>query len=1314
MATADPPRVISAPVEVFPLRNATGDAGLDWVSIGLQDSLTVDLWYVSALQTISLAQTPKSVQAVCPDPTLTCVAGQNWAVWNEQAKAYNYGGFLWGEYRRDGDAWVLRLSWYSPDGDAPLAERTVRGVSLPELLTAATEGLQALLADYGIAVLPEEQARMNVPKTRVAAAWEQNAQGYWEQIRFRLAADEAQRTARAAVWERHLSAAVAADPDYAEAWNNLGYQHFITRDRADAQAAFERALKIKPTLIDALIGRGKVFQTQEKPTEALPWYERAVALNPSLANHRKILLDTYVATSQPAAGLAQLAALNAHLQRYAREDERTALYAWRIAYHTELKQWPQVLVAYRNWDEALARSEDRASRDKRVELANKLFTFGFHRKVFEGAFQDTEVAYRLALEIVEEVAGPNHLGVAWRLRVLALLYKNQGRYAEAEPPFKRALAIWEKAPDPNPSDVANGLNDLALLYQDQGHYAEAKPLFKRALAIWEKAPDPNPSDVATGLNNLALLYQVQGHYAEAEPLFMDALKISEQSLDPNRSDMAPTLNNLASLYQAQGRYAEAEPLFKDALKINKKALGPGHPDVATSLNNLASLYQDQGHYTEAERLLLDALKINKKALGPGHPDVAFNLNNLASLYQDQGHYTEAEQFFRKALAIVDQADRPLELMVINENLGYLLVQQNRLTKAIAPYDTAVRTLDRLFANTRGLSEEARYTFIGQYASIYRGFIDLLLKLHDQNNKAGYDRKALEVVSRQQSRVFTELLRQSQVRIYEHDSGFQEKKAQRDSLREQVSTLTGQWATVPLTAPEAEAKKASLGQLRDEKRQALAEVDARLQRDYPRFIELEQPAPVTVETLQALLQPGEAVWTVALLPEQTVLFVVTHDQFHLERVAVGQTALTNLVARLRQPLDRAVQLNNYNYLQELDPADLHQLYQYLIAPVTDYLQTAHRVLVVADGLLYNLPLELLVTHFTETDVSAFRDARRAPENPLLGEYATLDYLDTHYRFHYLPSLAALVSQRPPVTASASPTPPAIMADASAPLSKPVVSPLIAFADPVFGPETPSDTLTSVTPPTSPACSAAAQTTLRQLTHSSALRRLPESADEARALANLLHAGDPALYLRQCAQEQTVYDLNDQGQLRRARYLLFSTHGLLGGQFLPPDTPAPSKTPHFPTGVAPPTAPQDASEPALALTLVGDLHGQDGFLKMGEILGLNLNTELVILSACNTAGQLATEQNHGEGFVGLTRAFLSAGARHLWVSHWNVASGATRDLVVAAFTALQAGQSPADALAIARQQLRQQTHQSPGAQAVAHAHPYFWAPFVVVGD
>ncbi|HVB22938.1 MAG TPA: tetratricopeptide repeat protein [Ktedonobacteraceae bacterium] len=227
-------------------------------------------------------------------------------------------------------------------------------------------------------------------------------------------------------------------------------------------------------------------------------------------------------------------------------------------------------------------------------------------------------------------------------------------YADAEPLYQRALQIREQVLGPQHPSTATSLNNLAALYDTQGKYEQAKPLYQRALRISEQVLGPQHPDTAQSLNNLALLYQSQGKYEQAEPLLKRALQISEQVLDPQHPDTAQSLNNLALLYDNQGKYEQAEPLYQRALRIREQVLGPQHPSTATSLNNLAALYDTQGKYEQAEPLYQRALQISEQVLGPQHPDTAQSLNNLAALYKSQGKYEQAEPLYQRAVAIMEK------------------------------------------------------------------------------------------------------------------------------------------------------------------------------------------------------------------------------------------------------------------------------------------------------------------------------------------------------------------------------------------------------------------------------------------------------------------------------------------------------------------------------------------------------------------------------------------------------------------------------------------------------------------------------------
>jgi CHAT domain-containing protein len=113
--------------------------------------------------------------------------------------------------------------------------------------------------------------------------------------------------------------------------------------------------------------------------------------------------------------------------------------------------------------------------------------------------------------------------------------------------------------------------------------------------------------------------------------------------------------------------------------------------------------------------------------------------------------------------------------------------------------------------------------------------------------------------------------------------------------------------------------------------------------------------------------------------------------------------------------------------------------------------------------------------------------------------------------------------------------------------------------------------------------------------------------------------------------------------------------------------------------------------------------DGILQVGEIMNLRMNAELVVLSACQTA---LGRYDKGEGLIGLTRAFFFAGASRLLVSLWPANDAGTADLMRLFYEHLRKSEAPRTALRNAQIAMLH----SPVA---AYHHPYFWAPFILIG-
>jgi CHAT domain-containing protein len=117
--------------------------------------------------------------------------------------------------------------------------------------------------------------------------------------------------------------------------------------------------------------------------------------------------------------------------------------------------------------------------------------------------------------------------------------------------------------------------------------------------------------------------------------------------------------------------------------------------------------------------------------------------------------------------------------------------------------------------------------------------------------------------------------------------------------------------------------------------------------------------------------------------------------------------------------------------------------------------------------------------------------------------------------------------------------------------------------------------------------------------------------------------------------------------------------------------------------------------------GPAGGDDGFLHAFEVFDLDLAANLVVLSACETGGKEVT----GEGLVGLTRAFLYAGAPSVAVSLWPVADNSSADLMVRFYRELARTADKAGALRRSKLALIAEPDL---------AHPFYWSSFVLVGD
>jgi len=202
----------------------------------------------------------------------------------------------------------------------------------------------------------------------------------------------------------------------------------------------------------------------------------------------------------------------------------------------------------------------------------------------------------------------------------------------------------------------------------------------------------------------------------------------------------------------------------------------------------------------------------------------------------------------------------------------------------------------------------------------------------------------------------------------------------------------------------------------------------------------------------------------------------------------------------------------------------------------------------------------------------------------------------------------------------------------------------------------------------------------------LSRLEFSAEEVERIARIWDIPIDSEHIN-LQNRATVGRLREL-DLSRYRILHFATHGLMGDEI------------------------GWTSQPALVLSQVGNIKEHGGLLQFGDILNLKLNADLVVLSACNTGlGRL----RDGEGIVGLTRAFMYAGASSVVVSLWKVEDQSTSLFMERFYQRLKQGESKAEALRQAKLEVMQATIELKAiGMPQKLASPFYWAPFILVGD
>ncbi len=777
---------------------------------------------------------------------------------------------------------------------------------------------------------------------------------------------------------------------------------------------------------------------------------------------------------------------------------------------------------------------------------------------------------------------------------------------------------------------------------------------------------------------------------------------------------------LARVQQATGRLAPAEKTQREALESTLKRVGKFHVETGRQVLSLAGIIASQGRYAESEVLAREAVTIYEKSGVPdGSSWMAEARRALGSALVASEKHAESLAVFEAMRAGVAR-DASARERYDTDDLDWVhaLIRTGQ-------YKPALEMADRMRTRTRQRlgDKEGRTAMVRCYyaAALYGSgevqragpefgeclgpfldwaraesiagtasarvnsrrvlVLDAVIDLHARNaanaaegrgRRGGPDPVAA-------SFRFSDIARSSKVqgalnasaaRASISDPALAELSRREQDLQLQIRELQVTLRDT-LTLPPEEQSAEAIGKMRTDlnaSRIERAAIRAQLEKAYPDYADLTSPRPPNVEEIQRSLRPGEVLATVYFTTRSGYIWAIpASGRAQMATIPLGIEDVARMVASLRKALDP--QATSIDEIPAFDVAQAAKLYELVFKPVEATWKGAKSLLFVPHGPLGALPIGLLPT---------------APVKLVKGavpfeEYRAVPWLAREIALTQLPSIRAVTGLR------------------RAPPGSDTRKLYLGIGDPYFSKEQAAAKpvqVADVSSTTSRGLPVRLRSAPKTMGVESAelalLPRLPDTADEVTEIAKALGA-DPVrdVILHRDANEKRITGMN----LSDRKIIHFATHGLVPGEL------------------------EGLTQPALALTApdVADIDG-DGLLSMDEILGLKLNADWVVLSACNTA---SGSGEGAEALSGLGSAFFYAGARALLVSNWPVDSAASRRLMTDLFKRYAApGAAPK------AENLRQAmlglidgagfVDPSSGKTAYAYAHPLFWAPFVLVGD
>lgn len=792
------------------------------------------------------------------------------------------------------------------------------------------------------------------------------------------------------------------------------------------------------------------------------------------------------------------------------------------------------------------------------------------------------------------------------------------------------------------------LSALGLSHSVSRDEDRAIKLQREAIGIFREIGDQHSEAIA--VNALGQAYENLSEYSIALANYKQALQLFQKN---GALDLAAVATfKIAMMHQLIGKPDQALIFYRSCLRLSRAA-GKIRTE-ANALNEVATIYASRGHRQNTLEQYERVRKLYEK-IGD-RPGQAVTLHSSGDFLLRLGDKQGALKAYGEALSLSEKVGDKGLIISSLYNLARAERDLGSLEEALSYIKQSLKMIEELRTNVG--SPDFRASYFSGVRKHYDLCIEILMRLDHAQPGQGFAAAALLASENSRARSLCDLLSESRA-DFRHGADpalIARERELRGLLRSQ--TQYGMDLSMQKKDP---AEIAEVAAQMDQLRSEYQEIQAQLRDQNSHLLSLLRPIPLSLEQIQhELLDADTMLLEYALGDDRSYLWIVTREalqSYDLPPRKVLEDSAGEFYELLtaRQGFETE---RGSDYQSKVEMADnlhiekAHELSQMLLGPVAEQLGNK-RLLVVTEGALQYIPFDALPVPVAPRAGANAVDATPAQKRPLL--------LDTN-EIVGLPSISTLVAIR-------SETPHSIS-------RKKIVA---VLADPIF-----SRTDDRVQKKIPGAAIEHAQLGrlddksvrggIEDQLRSGGPARLIHAAEEADAILAVAPRGTGMIASGFDASRETAMSSN----LRDYQIVHLVTHSF-----------------------------RDREHPEFAgilLTMVDrNGQGQDGLMSLHDIYSLNLSVELTVLSACETA---LGKDIKGEGLVGLTHSFMSAGSKSVVASLWKVDDRATSVLMTNFYKSmLEQGMSPAAALRSAKLQLRQEKRWS---------SPYYWAGFVIQGE